>query len=103
MTETAGKKERTSYNLNSVVVPELRDLLRRLNAEADCGIDDFMDAYDDGVIDEAEFRALLVRMAKLLTGTRSALNIANLLAESGPEAAARDIQSEQLLRKAVSK
>lgn len=103
MTETLRKpKERSAYNLN-VVVPELRDILRGMDAEVDQAIDDFMEDYADGVITEKEFRAHLKRMVTLLKAVKRGVNVVNLLDESGPEAASREVQFQQRLRNGAKK
>lgn len=94
-------RERHPYSLNPVL-QELRDMARSVDTEQEMVIAEFVAAYDDAVINEAEFRRILVRMVKAFKTNASLLNVVNLLDESGNEAALREIERVQAKRRQQS-
>jgi hypothetical protein len=84
-----------SYRLNAVV-QQLRDLARATDVQLEDAIADFVVALeDDGVVDESEFRGILISLTRSFRGNANALSILNLLDESGSEAALREVERVQ--------
>lgn len=94
----ASGRERKPYRFNAVI-EELRGLARGNDAEVERVIADFVEAYDDGVIEEREFRHILVGLFRFCRDNAQALNILDVLDESGDEAALRVVERGQARRR----
>jgi hypothetical protein len=99
MNETGAGRERLPYRLNAVV-GAVRGLTRETDARLEEVITDVVAAIeDDGVIDEAESRGVLIGLTRAFRSNASALNVLNLLDESGSEAALRETERIEAKRR----
>lgn len=97
------KRERVSYNLRAVV-GALRDIARDTDTHLEDAIAEIVASLeDDGVIDDEEASGILLILVKAFRGNANALNVLNLLDESGSEAALREVERLEQKRKKVAK
>lgn len=97
------KRERVSYNLRAVV-GALRDIARDTDTYLEDAIAEIVASLeDDGVIDDDEANGILLILVKAFRGNANALNVLNLLDESGSEAALREVERLEQKRKKVAK
>lgn len=97
------KRERVSYNLRAVV-GALRDIARDTDTHLEDAIAEIVASLeDDGVIDDEEANSILLILVKAFRGNANALNVLNLLDESGSEAALREVERLEQKRKKVAK
>lgn len=96
---TNGGRERISYNLRAVV-SALREIARNTDSHLEDAIAEIVAVLEsDTVLKDDEANTILLRLVKAFRGNATALNILNLLDESGSEAALREVERLEIRRK----
>lgn len=96
---TGAGRERHPYRLNAVIA-HLRELARDTDGELETVITEFAAAVEaDGVIETADAHMILLALMRAFRNNAHALNILNLLDESGSEAAVREVERHASKRK----